>query len=49
MEFYPKDTTTFEKKINYLNKIFPNAMEWKLLGLILHDTISWKSHTSKLN
>jgi hypothetical protein len=27
MEFYPKDTTTFEKKINYLNKIFPNAME----------------------
>jgi hypothetical protein len=49
MEFYPKDATNIEKKISYHNEIIPSTMELKLLGLILHDTISWKSHISKLN
>ena len=53
MEFYPNDTTNFEEKIIYHNKIIPSTLELKFLGLILHNKISWKSDismiTSKLN
>ena len=48
MEFYPKDTINFEKKIIYNNKIIPNTMEQKFHGLILHSTVSWKSHTDTI-
>jgi hypothetical protein len=47
MEFYPKDATSFEKKINYNNKIIPNTTELKFLGLILHN-MSWKSHADMI-
>ena len=53
MEFYLKDTTNFEKKLIYNNKIIPNSMDLKFLGLTLHNTKSWKNHinmiTAKLN
>lgn len=45
VEFCPKDTTTsFENKINYNNKIIPNTMGLKFLGLILRNIMSWKRH-----
>jgi len=38
MEFYLKDTTNFEKKLIYNNKIIPNSMDLKFLGLTFHNT-----------
>jgi len=38
MEFYLKDTTNFENKLTYYNKIIANSMDLKFLGLTLHNT-----------
>jgi hypothetical protein len=53
MEIYLKNTTKFEKIGVGYYKIIPNTMNLKFLGLILHNTMSWKGYidiiTAKLN
>jgi hypothetical protein len=53
MEFHPKYINNFEIQMKYNNKIIDNTIELKFLGLVLHNTMSWRSHidmlTHKLN
>jgi hypothetical protein len=48
MEFHSKYTNSFEIQIKYNNKIIDNTIELKFIGLVLHNTMSWKSHTDML-
>jgi hypothetical protein len=45
MRFCSKDITNSEIQIKYNNKIIANTTELKFHGLVLHNTLSWKSHT----
>jgi hypothetical protein len=53
MLFHPKYINNHEIQIKYNNKTVANTTELKFLGLVLHNTMSWKSHidmlASKLN
>jgi hypothetical protein len=48
MEFYPKYINNHKIQIKYNNKTIVNTTELKFLGLILHNTMSWKSYIDLL-
>jgi hypothetical protein len=48
MEFYSKYITNSEIQIKYNDKKITNTPEVKFLGLVLHNTMSWKSHIDML-
>jgi hypothetical protein len=48
MEFHPKYIIHSKIQIKYNNKIIANTTELKFLGLVLQNTMSWKSHTDML-
>ena len=53
MQFQSKNTSTTAINVDYNNKIKSNSTNLKFLGLVIDNTLSWKSHvemiTPKLN
>jgi hypothetical protein len=48
MEFHSKYITNSGIQIKYNDKKITNTTELKFLGLVLHNTVSWKSHIDML-
>jgi hypothetical protein len=48
MEFHSKYITKSGIQIKYNNNKITNTAELKFLGLVLHNTVSWKSHIDML-
>jgi hypothetical protein len=48
MEFHSKYITNSGIQMKYNDKTVTNTTELKFLGLVLHNTMSWKSHTDML-
>jgi hypothetical protein len=48
MEFHSKYITNPGIQIKYNDKRITNTTELKFLGLVLHNTMSWKSHIDML-
>jgi hypothetical protein len=44
MHFHPKYMNNFEIQMKYNNKITDNTTELKFVVIVLHNTMSWKSH-----
>jgi hypothetical protein len=49
MEFHSEYINNHEIQTKHNNKIIASTTELKFLGLILHNTTSWKSHSDMLN
>jgi hypothetical protein len=48
MEFHPKHIINSKIQFKYNNKIIANTTKLKFLGLVLQNTMSWKSHIDML-
>ena len=53
IHFKSRNNPTIDMKISYNNKLIPNALSTKFLGLTIDSVLSWRIHihhlTTKLN
>jgi len=48
IHFITKNNPTINMKIVYGNKLGPNVLHTKFLGINMDSTLSWKTHTEQL-